>query len=238
MTEMLYHLSGLGVVLLLLAIIVGLIRPLSFAPVLRRHATRKRILIGGIALIMVFGTVLSVTEPASLKQARLRAEAQKAAKVEPATEKPGRVEKSEVKAAKIETKETAERQAIAFGEQVQNDNSLPKGQSRVIQEGKPGEKTVVYTVTYVDGAETGRIVKSENITAQPVAKMVAIGTYVAPAAIAPSHTPQPTQAPQSSNVYYANCTAARAAGVTPIYRGQSGYAPHLDRDNDGIACEN
>jgi hypothetical protein len=41
----------------------------------------------------------------------------------------------------------------------------------------------------------------------------------------------------SSSVYYRNCSDARAAGVAPIYRGQPGYAAHLDRDNDGIACE-
>ncbi|WP_345260750.1 excalibur calcium-binding domain-containing protein [Streptomyces hundungensis] len=40
-----------------------------------------------------------------------------------------------------------------------------------------------------------------------------------------------------SDVYYKNCTAARAAGVTPLHRGDPGYAPHLDRDGDGIACE-
>lgn len=40
-----------------------------------------------------------------------------------------------------------------------------------------------------------------------------------------------------TSVYYKNCTEARNAGVTPIYRGQPGYASHLDRDNDGIACE-
>ncbi len=39
------------------------------------------------------------------------------------------------------------------------------------------------------------------------------------------------------NPYYKNCTEARAAGVTPIHRGEPGYAAHLDRDNDGIACE-
>ena len=39
------------------------------------------------------------------------------------------------------------------------------------------------------------------------------------------------------SVYYRNCTAARAAGVAPIRRGEKGYARHLDRDNDGIACE-
>lgn len=36
---------------------------------------------------------------------------------------------------------------------------------------------------------------------------------------------------------YANCTAARAAGAAPIRRGEPGYGPHLDRDNDGVACE-
>ena len=46
-------------------------------------------------------------------------------------------------------------------------------------------------------------------------------------------------AAQTANAepYYENCTAARDAGVTPLYEGDPGYAPHLDRDNDGIACE-
>lgn len=34
-----------------------------------------------------------------------------------------------------------------------------------------------------------------------------------------------------------NCDQARAMGLAPAYRGQPGYAPHLDADNDGIACE-
>jgi len=37
--------------------------------------------------------------------------------------------------------------------------------------------------------------------------------------------------------YYKNCDAARAAGAAPLIRGEPGYAPHLDRDNDGVACE-
>jgi len=41
----------------------------------------------------------------------------------------------------------------------------------------------------------------------------------------------------SSSTYYKNCSAARAAGAAPLRRGQPGYASHLDRDNDGIACE-
>ena len=41
----------------------------------------------------------------------------------------------------------------------------------------------------------------------------------------------------NADVYYKNCSEARAAGVIPLYEGDAGYAPHLDRDNDGIACE-
>ncbi|GIW28889.1 MAG: hypothetical protein KatS3mg070_2252 [Meiothermus sp.] len=47
----------------------------------------------------------------------------------------------------------------------------------------------------------------------------------------------PSPAPSPSSVYYRNCAEARAAGAAPIYRGQPGYRPGLDRDGDGIACE-
>ena len=36
---------------------------------------------------------------------------------------------------------------------------------------------------------------------------------------------------------FANCAEARAAGAAPVRRGEPGYGPHLDRDNDGVACE-
>jgi hypothetical protein len=53
----------------------------------------------------------------------------------------------------------------------------------------------------------------------------------------PTTSPSPTTPPSAGNVYYPNCAAARAAGVTPIHRGQPGYRSGLDRDHDGIACE-
>jgi Excalibur calcium-binding domain len=37
--------------------------------------------------------------------------------------------------------------------------------------------------------------------------------------------------------HYRYCSEARKAGVAPLYRGDPGYAEHLDRDHDGIACE-
>lgn len=47
----------------------------------------------------------------------------------------------------------------------------------------------------------------------------------------------PAPGAPAPDVYYKNCDAARDAGVAPLRRGDPGYAPHLDRDNDGIACE-
>lgn len=53
-----------------------------------------------------------------------------------------------------------------------------------------------------------------------------------------SRTPAPApRTSPSGEPYYRNCTAARAAGAAPIYIGEPGYAPHLDGDSDGIACE-
>ncbi len=36
---------------------------------------------------------------------------------------------------------------------------------------------------------------------------------------------------------YRNCAQARAVGAAPVYAGEQGYGPHLDRDGDGIGCE-
>jgi micrococcal nuclease len=62
---------------------------------------------------------------------------------------------------------------------------------------------------------------------------------------APVEAAKPTPTPkavapapkQNGNVYYKNCTAAREAGVTPLYEGDPGYSTKLDRDRDGVACE-
>ena len=55
---------------------------------------------------------------------------------------------------------------------------------------------------------------------------------------------QPKQDVQSStntnnnkDIVYKNCSEAREAGVTPLYKGDPGYSGKLDRDGDGIACE-
>ncbi|MFW0797133.1 DUF1524 domain-containing protein [Gordonia sp. CPCC 205515] len=78
------------------------------------------------------------------------------------------------------------------------------------------------TTTAVESPPTTRDVLPSPTTRRPA--------YVAP-------VPAPTHDDGGESAYYANCTAARAAGAAPLYRGQPGYRSKLDRDGDGVACE-
>lgn len=65
------------------------------------------------------------------------------------------------------------------------------------------------------------------------------GAYVEqPAPEAPVVEEQQAPAPAPAAAYYPNCAAVRAAGAAPIYAGDPGYSSDLDRDGDGVACEN
>ncbi|HEX8481972.1 MAG TPA: excalibur calcium-binding domain-containing protein [Allosphingosinicella sp.] len=42
---------------------------------------------------------------------------------------------------------------------------------------------------------------------------------------------------QAASVYFPGCNEVRAAGLAPLLRGEPGYRPEMDGDDDGIACE-
>jgi hypothetical protein len=89
-------------------------------------------------------------------------------------------------------------------------------------------------VTAAEKAAMGTVLAA--CPAQPAYRDTMVGTAGAippPAATAPA--PVTTTVPGA--VSYQNCTAVRAAGKAPLYRGQPGYSSKLDRDGDGIACE-
>ena len=74
---------------------------------------------------------------------------------------------------KPELKSTTE--AVPFKTVEQPDATLPKGQTKVVQEGVNGEQIVFSEVTTVDGKSTSKVIKT-SITKQPVNKIIAIGT--------------------------------------------------------------
>jgi len=49
--------------------------------------------------------------------------------------------------------------------------------------------------------------------------------------------PWPTEATLKHLAAKPSCAAARAVGLAPANRGEPGYWPEHDADNDGIACE-
>ena len=66
-------------------------------------------------------------------------------------------------------------EVVPFQTITQNDATLPKGQTKVVQEGVNGESTTLTEVTTVDGKQTSRVLKN-TITKQPVNKVIAVGT--------------------------------------------------------------
>lgn len=79
-------------------------------------------------------------------------------------------------------------------------------------------------------------------TAAPTTTVPPPTTTMAPPPPPPTTTttvapPPPPTTVYAPSTYYDNCTEARSAGVTPLYRGDPGYGSHLDRDDDGVACE-
>lgn len=43
--------------------------------------------------------------------------------------------------------------------------------------------------------------------------------------------------PEPEVAAFRNCAEAREAGADPVHRGDPGYSLHIDRDEDGVACE-
>jgi hypothetical protein len=100
----------------------------------------------------------------------------------------------------------------------------------------------------MDESEAGRIrnlltrecpgLRIEPWTSPPVA-VTPPSAAPAPTNAAAPATPAPPAPPpiESIDVYFANCSAARAAGAAPLLRSETGYREAMDRDKDGIACE-
>ena len=86
------------------------------------------------------------------------------------------VEVGTKKAAVVTTKEETKTEEVAFQVKEVQNADLPEGTRRVKAAGKKGVRTIVYTVTYTDGVETGRVEKSSTITTPAVDEIVEVGT--------------------------------------------------------------
>ena len=76
----------------------------------------------------------------------------------------------------VTTKEETKTEEVAFQTKEVTNPDLPEGSRQVKTAGKKGVRTIVYTVTYTDGKETGRVEKSNTITTPAVDEIVEVGT--------------------------------------------------------------
>jgi uncharacterized protein YabE (DUF348 family) len=77
---------------------------------------------------------------------------------------------------RVKTETVLEKKSIDFKTVIKDDKKAFKSQSKVIQEGSKGEKTITISVTYENGKEVTRIPVKETIVKQPQSKIIAQGT--------------------------------------------------------------
>ncbi|PLT29527.1 peptidoglycan DD-metalloendopeptidase family protein [Peribacillus deserti] len=77
-------------------------------------------------------------------------------------------------------KEVIENQTIPSAKKVITNTSLPKGQTRIKQEGKDGKKVIHSVVSVENGVEVKKNIKSQEVVAEPVATIVEKGTKMIP----------------------------------------------------------
>ena len=94
----------------------------------------------------------------------------------PAVDEVVEVGTKKVVAPVVTTKEETKTEEVAFQVKEVQNADLPEGTRRVKAAGKKGVRTIVYTVTYTDGVETGRVEKSSTITTPAVDEIVEVGT--------------------------------------------------------------
>lgn len=132
----------------------------------------------------------------------------------------------------VETKEVTVTQEIPFSTRTVKDSSLTEGAQKVRTKGVSGAKTITYVVTYTNGEETGRTVKSEKVTKQPVTQVVAVGTKTSKCD--PNYS---GCVPIASDVDCAGGSGDGPAYVKGPIQVIGTDIYDLDRDGDGIACE-
>ncbi|WP_426724560.1 DUF3761 domain-containing protein [Curtobacterium flaccumfaciens] len=99
----------------------------------------------------------------------------------------------------VTTKAVTETSRIPFSSTTVQSSTLAQGTTTVTTPGVRGVTTKTYTITYTDGVESGRVLKSERVTTPPVTQVTTVGIYVAPAVPA---------APTCSNGTYVNSAGA------------------------------
>ena len=115
----------------------------------------------------------------------------------------------EIRVDRVCTKTVEETEEIEYDTKKIRTNDLYVGNSREIQKGKNGEKKMTYEVTYINGKEAERKLIDEEITKEPVERIVEIGSKIKSTFKTTSSTPKTYKKRMAME-----CTAYAAGGKT------------------------
>ena len=104
-------------------------------------------------------------------------------------------------------------ESVAFATEKKNDSSILKGNEKVITAGKNGKVERSYEVVKENGQVKSKTLVGEKVIAEPVNKVVAVGTKVVTASVSRNNS----SAPSGGTEFYVTATA-----YTPYCAGCSG----------------
>lgn len=127
-----------------------------------------------------------------------------------------------IRVVRIRTEEITENEAVAYSTVYEDTEELYEGETETKTEGVEGEAKVTYTVTYADGEEENRVVKTKEVLKEAKSAVVLRGTkekqnVFTDASGAPSSFEYSLTG--SCTAYYAPAGAVTSIGATP----QVGY---------------
>jgi resuscitation-promoting factor RpfB len=102
---------------------------------------------------------------------------------------------------RVQVSETPVTSEIPFERVETPDPNAFEGDETVTQAGQPGEQVTTFRVTVTDGVETGREQLSNQVTREPVAEQVTVGTK-----------PRPTNSPSADGLNWAALAACESGG--------------------------
>jgi hypothetical protein len=134
-------------------------------------------------------------------------------------------------------KQVVEFKTIPFKKKTVTDDSLAKGEKTIRTTGVNGTRKLTYEVTYVNGVQTAKVLLRQEVSKQPRTQVTVVGTKVEESGSSGCDPNYSGCVPIASDV---DCSGGSGNGpayvqgpVTVI--GNDIYG--LDRDRDGIGCE-
>jgi hypothetical protein len=126
--------------------------------------------------------------------------------------------------------------SIAYPTRTVKDSGLAKGKTVTRTAGRMGVQTLTYEVTFTDGKQTAKKLIRSVVTRPPVTKVVAVGTRrSAGSGCDPNYSG--ACVPIASDVDCAGGSGNGPAYVTGPVRVVGNDIYQLDRDGDGVACD-